>query len=384
MADYPLVSVFIDGLRPDWVEKMPFIRSHGTARALAPEFGYSIACHATMYTGASIQEHGLWFVWMRDHLRSQFPSTLSRTPRVLDNVGTRLLLRKALVSRIPEQSYPRGYFGVPRLVHVPIRHWPGLWVSEDRFWDEDDFAPVPTFFEHARRQGLPYRTVGLHRGGGHLAAVEKPLDLGGTEHAWYYLFIGEVDHAAHMTGGHGDHFTEVLAAADAAVAARCAEVQRRYGGYDLLLFSDHGHQEATVPVDIYDRMPSTLMRQVPNIVDTNFARFWTRDEGEAQALRRSLAARIPEGRVLEETELRQWECWFDDHRYGDVIFYLDAPAVFTRTAWGYSRSQKSVHGYVPSNPLMAGSLVTTLPDVAASRLRDVFGVHMRRLALSGT
>lgn len=379
---HPLVSVFIDGLRPDWVEQMPFVRSLGTAQDLATEFGYSIACHATMYTGASIQEHGLWFVWQRDPARSRFPAGLARTPRVLDNIGSRLLLRKALLSRMHAGEVPRGYFGVPRLVHVPIRQWPGLWVSEDRFWDEDGFAPVPTVFEHARRAGLSFRSVGLHRGGGHLASVERPLDLHEPARDWYYLFIGEVDHAAHVSGGHGTHFTEVLHAADAAIAARCAEVERRYGGFDLVLFSDHGHQEATKPVDIYERLQPELLQQVPHVVDTNFARFWTRDEDEAKRVRAALSERLPEGWVLEESELRRWECWFDDQRYGDVIFYLDSPAVFTRTAWGYSRSQKSVHGYIPSNPAMAGTFVTTLPGVTAPRLRDVFGVHMQRLSLT--
>ena len=39
--------------------------------------------------------------------------------------------------------------------------------------------------------------------------------------------------------------------------------------------------------------------------------------------------RLPEGWVLTEAEMKQWECWFEDYRYGEVIYYLDSPSKFT-------------------------------------------------------
>src|SRR3954451_6111159 len=170
MAERPLVSVFIYGLRPDWVDKMPFVRSIAQAEQLATVLGYSIACHATMYTGLSIREHGLWFVWERNE-RSAFPQWFGKIPRLADNIPSRLVARKAAVSRM-KQPHPRGYFGVPRLINVPMRHWPGLWVSEERFWADDDYvAAGPTLFELMRRQSVRYLTLGLQHGGHHLETV---------------------------------------------------------------------------------------------------------------------------------------------------------------------------------------------------------------------
>jgi hypothetical protein len=376
----PLVSVFLDGLRPDWVAKMPFVRSIADATPLRTEFGYSIACHASMYTGLSIQDHGYWFVWLQDPAKSRFKPWLQRVPRVVDAIPTRLVLRKLLLRGVPAAEYPRGFFYVPRLVHVPIRQWPGMWVSEEKFWDEDDYAPTPTFFELARKAGVSSKFLGFHRGD-HLGSVEQPLTGDDLQHDWYYLFMGEIDHAAHVTGGEGHHFDEVLARVDAAIAARCKDIEQARGGFDFVLWSDHGHQKVQKQVDIYKRIDTDLMRSTPHVVDTNFARFWTSEPGQRDRLLSQLEKQVPEGRVLQQEEMQRWECWFPDHRYGDVVFYLDAPSVFSRTAWGYSRSQNSIHGYIPDLESMSGTLVTSGPGAGTRSLREMFAVHTARLGL---
>jgi len=360
---------------------MPFVRSMGDARRLETEFGYSIACHASMYTGKSIAEHGHWFVWLRDSARSRFPDSLHRVPAFADNIPTRVLGRKLLLRKLAPEDYPRGYFGVPRIISTPMRQWPGLWVSEERFWDEPGYAPTPTLFDGIRVAGLPHRVVGLHRGGSHLPAVETPLAAPSEATQWYYLFIGEVDHAAHQSGGEGAHFLETLRRADAAIAARCAEVQALHGGFDFVLFSDHGHLKVESYIDLYRRLSSSWWRRVPHIVDTNFARFWTDSPAEKARLTDELERSLPEGRVLSQEEQERWECWFPDERYGDVIYYLDAPYAFSRTAWGFSRSEKSVHGYSPEIEEMAATFVTNMTDLAPTRLRDMYGLHINRLGL---
>jgi hypothetical protein len=358
---------------------MPFVRQFSAARRLQTEFGYSIACHASMYTGKSVEEHGYWFVWQRDPEQSAFPQWLRKVPAPLDNVPARLLARKALLRKVPEDSFPRGFFRVPRLVNVPFRNWPDLWVSEPKFWDEDGYASTPTIFELARHRQLQTEVVGLHRGD-HLASVSQPLSGEGLEADWFYLFFGEVDHAAHQTGGHGQHFDGVLASVDKAIEDRCTQIERARGGYDFMLWSDHGHAPVSMNIDLYDRIDRGLLNGVPHFIDTNFARFWTTNPRDRKRLLEALES-VPEGWVLREEELRQWQCWFPDGRYGDVIFYLDAPAAFSRTGWGFSRSQRSVHGYIPTNDLMSATLVTTLEVGDISNLRGIFDLHVHRLGL---
>jgi hypothetical protein len=122
------------------------------------------------------------------------------------------------------------------------------------------------------------------------------------------------------------------------------------------------------------------MASTPHIIDTNFARFWVAGK-DRQRLISMLENDVPEGHILTQEEMERYECWFPDGRYGDIIFYLDAPAVFTRTAWGFSRSQKSIHGYLPDNESMSAALVSTVPSPGINSIRDMFGLHKSRLAL---
>jgi hypothetical protein len=373
----PLVSVFIDGLKPEWVEHMPFVRSIAPVRPLGTVLGYSIACHATMYTGLSPREHGLWFVWGRDEARSPFaPAVFGRVPRIADNVATRIAARKLVVSRLERQ--PRGYFGVPRIIKLPMTVWPGLWVSEERFWTDDGYtAAGPTIFELARAGGVAFATVGVHRGGGHLETVRSYRADGTAD--WLYLFFGEVDHAAHA--GDGDHLVHTLRDVDRVIADRCREVESARGGFDLVLWSDHGHAPVSRTIDPYERLARLPLRRIRHVFDTNYARFWFRDDAEERLVRSALEASIPEGWALTPDELRRWEVDMPDNRYGDLVFYLDAPCAFAPTIWGFGRSQRSIHGYLPSNPDMDGALVSTIGAPEGACLADVFGMHAERLGL---
>ena len=379
--DRPLVSVFIDGLKPDWIEHMPFVRSVAAPRRLGTVLGYSIACHATMYTGLSPREHGKWFVWCRDEQRSAFDRRVfGRVPRIADNIATRIAARKLFVSRL--EQYPRGYFGVPRIIKLPMTVWPGLWVSEERFWTDDGYTSAgPTLFELARDRGIAHRTIGLHHGGGHLETVKRSRIEPDEELAWLYLFFGEVDHAAHVSGGEGDHLREVLVDVDRTIAARCAEVERFAGGFDLVLWSDHGHARVSTYIDPYERLSRLPLRRIQHVFDTNYARFWFDRDDDERLVRAALEAALPEGWALSAEELAHWECDMPDRRYGDLIFYLDAPFAFSPTVWGFSRSQRSIHGYLPSNPDMDGALVSTIPVPDGPRLADIFGMHADRLGL---
>jgi Type I phosphodiesterase / nucleotide pyrophosphatase len=375
----------VDGLRADWVQLMPFVASLGELQPLETEFGYSITCHASIYTGASPQEHGLWFVWLRNEERSLFPDWLARVPTAIDSIPSRLVLQKLLVRRFDNEKRPRGYFGVPRLVNVPMACWPGLWVSEERFWVEDGYVPgYPTLFELARARDLEHLIVGMSRGHGHLEAVEGSTLKSDVAAEWYFLFIGEVDHAAHVTGGRGPEFVDLLRRVDQAVARWCALVEDAHGDFDVVLFSDHGHMPVEKRVDLYDRLPREVLHGIPYIVDTNFARFWSGASRRTDRLMAELSKKIPEGWILSQEEMRRWECWFPDSRYGDIIFYLDQPAIFARTAWGFARSQRSTHGYLPTYDAMKGVFVSTLASNDVRGLRDLFMLHQERLGLTGS
>ena len=58
-----VLTVFIDGLKPESVEEyMPFLNTFGKRR-VETDLGYSVTCHATMYSGVYPNKHLRWFLW---------------------------------------------------------------------------------------------------------------------------------------------------------------------------------------------------------------------------------------------------------------------------------------------------------------------------------
>ena len=63
----PVLTVFIDGLKPENIEHMPFLNSFSNKKKIKTEFGYSPTCYASMFTGVKPNKHLVWFTWKWKH-----------------------------------------------------------------------------------------------------------------------------------------------------------------------------------------------------------------------------------------------------------------------------------------------------------------------------
>ena len=61
----PLLTVFVDGLRPESVEHMPFVREFCDRARIRTDLGYSVTCDSTMYCGVRPNRHLKWFIWQK-------------------------------------------------------------------------------------------------------------------------------------------------------------------------------------------------------------------------------------------------------------------------------------------------------------------------------
>jgi hypothetical protein len=373
-----VLAVFLDGLGADALDRMPFLASQPTVRRLRTELGYSITCHASMYTGVRPDRHGLWFVWQRDPRRSPFRWLRPlRFLDVVDNIPMHVVATK-ITRRFVRTS---SWFGIPYPVHVPWRHLPELDVSERSLWIEDGYlAPTPTIFDLFRSAGLPFEIVGMR--GGHAAGLRavEAWEPPAAPAAFTYLFAGDVDHASHAHGQGSPEVTELLGRVDEVIRDKLERLRRITGDATLVVWSDHGHHDVRKldPFELMRRHGVGLERHL-HVVDTNFIRAWIDDPVE----RAAVAARLDAtgvGRVLGEEELARHRVRMPDDRYGNLIFYLDLPYAFDRTIWGFGRRLASAHGYSPDLPgsdgVLASSAATEdgdrhLVDIAPSVLELV-------------
>lgn len=357
-GERPVLAVFLDGLGADAIDRMPFLARQPTVRRMRTELGYSITCHASMYTGLRPDRHGLWFVWQRRPERSPF--RWLRPFRFLDAIDN---LPMHLVATKITRRFVRttSWFGLPYPVHVRWRDLPDLDIAERKLWTEPGYlAPAETIFDAMRASGIPFEIVGMQRDGARgLEAIE----------AWHrppepsrftLLFAGDVDHASHAHGQGSNEVTELLGRVDRAIERHAIDLSRDGRDPILVVWSDHGHHDVRRlnPLTFLKERGVDLRRHA-HVIDTNFIRFWIDDPDERRRLTDQLDG-LGIGHVLTDAELESHRVRMPDDRYGNVIFYVALPHALSHTIWGFGRRLASGHGYLPDHPGSDAVLVSNL------------------------
>jgi predicted AlkP superfamily pyrophosphatase or phosphodiesterase len=358
-VDRPVLAVFLDGLGADAIERMPFLARQATVRRVRTELGYSITCHASMYTGLRPDRHGLWFVWQRDPERSPFRWLRPfRFLNVVDNLPMHVVATKVTRRFVRTTSW----FGIPYPVHVPWRDIPDLDVAERRLWNEPGYlAPARTIFDVMRDNGMPFEIVGMERGPAMGMAGVEAWEPPASPTALSYLFAGDIDHASHAHGQGSDEVTRLLGHVDGVIEAKLAALAR--GGADpvLVVWSDHGHHDVQRLNPLpFLRERGFDIRRHPHVIDTNFIRLWVDEPDERRRVVEQLDG-LGIGHVLTDGELRRHRVRMPDDRYGNVIFYVELPWALSHTIWGFGRRLASAHGYLPDHPGSDAVLVSNLP-----------------------
>ncbi len=380
----PLLSIFIDGLKPESLEHMPFLNSFQSKRRIKGEHGYSIACHGSMYSGVHTDIHKLWFVWQYAPTSSPFRRVkyLFKIPFMGTLPGKLFLHKTAKLFEQPNTSF----FGIPRVIHVPLRLLKYLDVSEKRNYDEPGYlTEVPSLFDIMREKGIAFEVIGMDKS----EREESKIVERHTDHKklpFIYWFIGDVDHFSHKFGQESDEAKKRLAELDALLGRKYEELTSAIGEVDVLVWSDHGHIDVAHKIDLYDtfEQAGADLNDYLHVIDGTYARFWFDKDGQEAKVRQVLESLKEYGDVMEIEDQKAHRVYPGDRRYGDLIFALRPGAIFSKTIWGWSRTMKSMHGYSPEYRESDGVLISNLPvtDDRTLELIDITPSIMERLELT--
>ncbi len=378
----PILIFFFDALKPESLQYMPFLSSFAYQRRMRAELGHSVTCHPSMYSGVHPNQHLQWFVWRYDPVYTPFKwARVFQYLGFMDNLPARYFLHKCTRMFREENT---SWFGVPLLVNLPLKYWPYFNVVEDRAWDEPGYlTEYPTIFDILRQQNIDFEIVGMVKGAG-----DEFVQIGQHEfkeiRPWTYFFLGSVDAYSHRYGQDAPETVERLRKLDRLVEVKYETYCLRVPDFDVFVFSDHGHIRVEKRVDIHTifRCHGHNLHKFINLVESNYARFWFRNDDERATVERILST-IKEGFVLTDEHFRRYHLEMPDNRYGDLIFYLDAPAIFSKTIWGFSRKQRSMHGYLPDHPDSDGLFLSQQPLIEGTHaeLVDVLPTLLDSLGL---
>ena len=366
----PVLTFFLDALKPDSLAYMPFLNSFAYKRRMSSELGHSVTCHPSMYSGVHPNKHLQWFVWRYDPIGSLFKwARIFKYLGFIDNLPSRYFLHR--YTRMYRKKNT-SWFGVPLLVNLPLKYWPYFDVVEDRSWDEPGYLQeYPTVFDVLRQHNISFEVVGMNKGAGN-----EFVQIGGHDfeeiHPWTYFFLGSIDSYSHKFGQDAPESIEYMRKLDRLIEGKYREYSQRVGGFDVFVFSDHGHIRADKRVDIHNifHKHGHELNTFIHLVESNYVRFWFRNDQERTVVENILSD-VEEGFVLSNEHLHFYHLEMPDNRYGDLVFYLDAPYLFTKTIWGFSRKQKSMHGYLPEYPDSDGVFLSQRPLIEGTHVELV-------------
>ncbi len=387
-----LLTAFIDGLKPESLKYMSFVNSLTSQRRMRTELGYSVTCYPSMFSGVYPNKHLRWFFWKYSPDTS--PCKWVRRLKI-DKLPHNMYTEQAvfqIAKLLNRRKIASDASNLPLLWYVPITGWADLDITETKSWMYPGYLEgYPTVFDILPANNVSYEVVG---------ATQESLSESSSVVAQYnpsginpftFLFIGDIDPLSHRYGQDSELVIQRLKTIDGILETKYRLFEKADGDLTFILFSDHGHMAIESKVSLMEIFKSygECLRDFLYIVDSSYARFWFRNERERERVTRVISRMENMGYVLTEELLEKFHVNMPDNRYGDLIFYLDFPHVFTHRIKVFGRSLEgtvvSGHGFLPSYPGMDGVFVSNkevldcshveLVDMMPSIL-DIFDVEI--------
>jgi len=382
----PLFMVFVDGLKPESIKHMPFLNSLETKRRIRTELGYSPTCDASIFTGVYPNKHLHWFSWKYSPDTSPYrwlrKFKLDNLPH---NVFTKYACQKITNFMAHSVIVPEGVMPL-QWWYIPVSNWHYLDVAVTKHWSEPNFIDGhPTVFDILRADRIPYEIVGLDK----TNPVEQ-YNFNAIK-PWTFFFIADIDHLSHNHTQGSDLVIAKLKEVDTMLQEKYNRLKSKVSDFYFVVFSDHGHIEIKEHINlksVFKSFGDSLDNYI-YFLDANFARFWFRDEGEEHRVQKILSQLENIGFILTEEHLQKYNTNMPDNRYGDLIFYVDAPFHLTTAppiAMRMIASRfVSMHGYLPDHPDSDAVFISNkeaqncshleLVDIMPSIL-DIFGIEI--------
>ncbi len=345
----PLLTVFIDSLKPESIEYMPFLNSFEVRRRVKTELGYSLTCHSSIYSGVHPDKHKVWVLWKYSPHSSPFK-----------------WISKLKIDRLPHNKYSKfACFAVTKLLYrgktlfgMPFRFitfW-GLWHTPLKYWSYLDTTEYQqTLFDILQDNNIGFEVV-YDVAEKHKFSNLKP---------WTYIFIGDIDPLTHRYGQDSIPTRKRLAEIDEILQGIYGLFEKEFGDFYFMCFSDHGQSRVKGKVDLYALFESHGKRfdDYIRFMDSTFVRFWFRNEKEEGEVREILSELEGKGFILTEEHLRKYKISMPDNRYGDLIFYLNVPHIFDHgnlkvMGKQFSVSAVEMHGYLPDHSESDGIFIS--------------------------
>ena len=374
--------VFIDACGWEIIKNDSFLNSIAPNRKrLESVFGYSSACVPSILSGRWPTEHRNWsyFVFNPKHSPFRFLRIFSWLPK---RITERRLFRRWLSKLVKRQLNFRGYFD---LYNIPFRYISLFDFSEKK-------SPLrprgmnrgKNIFDFLEEHAIPYH-VSRPEWTEEQNLGSALQDIGSEKIDFAFIYWPGLDGLLHSVGNDSPLIAEKLRDYEKWIGQLMDVAAMHYAEVRLYVFSDHGMANCDESIDLRKDIDALGLRMGEDyavVYDSTMARFWFFNDRARQLVRNCLE-QVPEGRIVEDPELKQLGTFFPDRYFGEMIFLLREGILIVPSDMGKSRI-RGMHGYHPSDKHSYATLCTNQPEIPdeVRAIPDVYKVMVRDAQLT--
>jgi hypothetical protein len=368
-----VVFVLIDALGWQYLKGREFLNDILPYRVpLQTVLGFSSGAIPTILTGAPPAVTGHWNLFYYDPAGSPF-----RWLRFLEFLPDAVLDNR--VSRKILKELGRRVLGMGPLFECSVSpRFLSLfnYVEKKNIYGDGGIPGSSSIFDQLTRQGIAHRAYSYH----HLTdakIIDQAIqDIHSKTASFFFLYLSELDMFLHIHCNEPEEVAERLRAYEHGLRKVFQAAREVDSQATMTVISDHGMTPVRHHFDVVGEI-ETLGLKMPAdylaVYDSTMARFWFFNDKAKQSVRECIN-KLSCGRILPDEELRQLGVFFEDRRFGELIFLLEPGWLVSKGNFnGKGWMPIGMHGYHPHDPWSdAIFLSSNQPTVSVRAIADVY------------
>lgn len=343
------LTLFIDGLPYNQLEKMPFSRGFESRGRLVPILGYSVNCQTQLFTGKSPDELGYWCEWTYDPKGAPFRKAkpLLRLASLLERSYTLKRVMHHVLDRLKVVSSTKN---IP-LSYLGDFSETGHTVFSPHFKQESllDLPQVKTIFHTDFPPGEDRDERAFLAAKQHIEREDDPGDIVVT---WT-----RIDHVSHWSGVGSEPYDEMLLENDRYIRELTELFLSKVEDGVVLVISDHGmvNVEKGVAIDLEGEFGRPSASSYAYFSEGTLLRVWSQDANLLDRIRSYLDG--IEGIEAATNEDRE-QSGITSPGFGNLIYHCLEGYQYNPSFWGPKLSV-GMHGYHPRFESQHGIALST-------------------------
>ena len=367
------IFVLIDALGWEYLKNRDFLNDLLPYRGpLKTVLGFSSGAIPTILTGQWPSVTGHWNLFYYDPQGSPF-RWLKYFAWIPDSILNHRVTTKIL------KEMGRHLLGLGPLfeccVSPSVLRWFN-WVEKRNIYGYGGISGAQSIFDRLKQKGIPHKIYTYHEWTDAQIVELAQKDIASNAGTFYFLYLSEMDMFLHTHCKDQARLDERIAWYERQLRKvyACARAVDPTATFTVL--SDHGMTPVDNHYDLMKEVASTgykLRKDYLAVYDSTMARFWFFN-AEARRDITAVLERTPCGRILSEAELRSLGVFFEDRRFGEVIFLLQPGWIFSKSDFnGPQWKPAGMHGYDPGDRYSDAVFLSN--EEPPSRMQTIADVH---------